>query len=558
MAIEWDRIGQLAFDRHVEALLHRMYDGKAIALNGRGGDQGIDVRVSTDAGLRIFQLKYHPDGFPGSHRGRRTAIKKSFLRAMQHDPVEWTLVVPCTLTASERAFVERLAVGRTVKVSVMDRPALDNGFAAHSSLEATFTRNQAREAARDFMREQVLLADGEDLSQRVRALGSRADNIDPDWTWDFARRGDTVIQTLRAQHALAHEASPVRVRLKTRPEAMDAGLAAAFTRSLGYGIAEEVELPPEAVASLAIDGPEWLSKTVSDVRVIWQPVLDAARSDAAAEIEFLGAEEMPNGRYAGRLIAQRSGELGASVESDIHGARLQMLVPFDRSAEGKMRYSFDLNGREPTEAVKVLRLYQRILRGGSFRITLDGTCIGSGKLPARGTDEENAEVEKLLSYLSDLEVVQRHCEAYFPAPLVYSGAERIDLRIARLLIEGRCVAYRSARTVTVTLNGSDSAALRAVLGHEPQCLRFSPPGFEVTVGGRTLDIGYVHLFHTRVTADNGPQAIAALRAGRAADMEVVFRPQDGEHFRLYLDGAPDDSRPLVPVPLGLPGYSDPR
>ncbi|MGH1552304.1 hypothetical protein ACRAWF_09705 [Streptomyces sp. L7] len=150
MAIEWDRIGQVAFDRHVEALLHRLYDGRAIAVNGRGGDKGIDVRVNTEAGLRIFQLKYHPDGFPGSYRGRRTAIKQSFQRAMQHDPVEWTLVVPTTLTPSERAFVDKLAVGRTVKVTVMDQPALDNGFASHPSLEATFTREQAREAAQGF------------------------------------------------------------------------------------------------------------------------------------------------------------------------------------------------------------------------------------------------------------------------------------------------------------------------------------------------------------------------------------------------------------------------
>ncbi|MEV2193640.1 hypothetical protein AB0I02_22020 [Streptomyces phaeochromogenes] len=154
--------------------------------------------------------------------------------------------------------------------------------------------------------------------------------------------------------------------------------------------------------------------------------------------------------------------------------------------------------------------------------------------------------------------MQRHCESCFPAPLVYSGAERIDLRIARLLIEGRCVAYRSARTVTITLNGQDSPVLRTVLGPQPQCLGFSPPGFEVPVGGHTLDIGPVHLFHARVTADNGQQAIAALKAGRANDTKVVFRPQDGEHFRLYLADAPDDSRPLAPVPLGLPGYPDPH
>ncbi|KUN57263.1 hypothetical protein AQJ46_48155 [Streptomyces canus] len=72
-----------------------------------------------------------------------------------------------------------------------------------------------------------------------------------------------------------------------------------------------------------------------------------------------------------------------------------------------------------------------------------------------------------------------------------------------------------------------------------------------------MDIGPVHLFHARVVADNGLQAIEALRAGRAADMKVVLRPQNGEHYRIYLADAPDDNLPLIPSPLGLPGYNDP-
>lgn len=93
LAIDWDRIGQPCFDRYVEALLHRMFDdsGRVVVVNGRGGNGGIDVQVTGHAGLWIFQLKYHPDGFPGSLKGRRTAIKKSFGRA----PI-WTAISPRT------------------------------------------------------------------------------------------------------------------------------------------------------------------------------------------------------------------------------------------------------------------------------------------------------------------------------------------------------------------------------------------------------------------------------------------------------------------------------
>lgn len=559
MAIEWDRLGQPEFDRHVEALLYRTFDGalgRVTAVNGRGGDKGIDVQVTTDAGIRIFQLKYHPGGFPGSYRGRRTEIKRSFTRALQHNPVEWTLVVPCTLTPSERAFVDKLADGRTVKVSVMDRPALDDGFAAHPDLEASFTRDQLREAARDYNQEKALLLGGEDLIERVRALGGRADNLDPHWTWDFERRGDLVVRSLRGKHPLAQQASPIRVHLTARPEAISDGLNGAITRTLGFGTAEEVDLPPEAVASLTIDGPAWLSQTVTHARVIWKPAAVTAHAGDPVEVAFLDHDSKTVGRYAGQLITAGSGTLGVSVDTDIHGARLQMMLPFDNEAAGTLRYSFELDGREPGEAIKVLRLHQRLQRGGTVSLSVQGTVAGSGTLP--DTSNADAEVERLLQYLSDLDVVQRHCESYFPAPMRYTGAERIDLRVARLLIEGRCVVYRGARTLTVSLNGNDSPALRAVLNEQqPQSLRIGPSAFEVMLGNHTLDIGPVHLFHTRVVADNGREAISALDAGQAAGTKVVFRPHNGEHFRLFHADVPDDGSPLAPTSLGLPGYSDP-
>ncbi|MGW3520585.1 hypothetical protein [Streptomyces hydrogenans] len=560
VAIEWDRIGQPAFDRYVEALLHRMFDdrGQVVVVNGRGGDDGIDVKVTTDVGLRIFQLKYHPDGFPGSLKGRRTSIKKSFNRAMAHKPVEWTLVVPCTLTTSERAFVNKLADGKAVKISTLDRSELDSHFAIHADLEASFTRDLLREAAKDFNQEKAMLLGADDLVDRVRVLGGRADTVDPDWTWDFQRRGDTVIQTLRAKHPRSHEVSPISLRLVGRPGAMSTDLSAAITRTLGFGTAENVSLPSEAVEYLTIDGPSWLSRTVTDVEVLWKPAPTSAPVGTPVEVAFLDSDGGVAAHYTGRLNSVGSGGLGASVDTDIHGARLQMMLPFDDTVDGTLRYSFDLEGREPAEALKIIRLYQRLLRGGAFRLSVSGSNSGAGTLAPSGTPDQLREVEHLLLYLSDWDVLQRHCENYFPTPLTYTAVERIQVRIARLVVEGHCVAYPFARTLTFTLNGQDHPALRAVLGGHPQCIRVSPPGFEVTVGERTLDIGPVHLFHTQLRADNGQEALRALTTGQGAGTKVTLRPANDMSYRLYLADTPDDGRPLVPTPLGLDGYTDPR
>jgi len=63
--IEWDRIRKPKFDRIVEALFTRLYgDADEFRVyDGRGGDGGKDIYVRQGKRVRIFQLKYFPEGF---------------------------------------------------------------------------------------------------------------------------------------------------------------------------------------------------------------------------------------------------------------------------------------------------------------------------------------------------------------------------------------------------------------------------------------------------------------------------------------------------------------
>ncbi|MFE9687764.1 hypothetical protein [Streptomyces sp. NPDC006285] len=117
-----------------------MYDPAAHveAVNGRGGDDGIDIKVTQDSQVHVFQLKYYPDGFPTTaHKGRRTSIRQSFARAMRCGSQEWVLMVPCVLTAHERQFVMSLAV----EVEVWHRAKLDDLLAAHSDVGVVHPRS---------------------------------------------------------------------------------------------------------------------------------------------------------------------------------------------------------------------------------------------------------------------------------------------------------------------------------------------------------------------------------------------------------------------------------
>ncbi|MFG2961488.1 hypothetical protein ACGF5O_48220 [Streptomyces sp. NPDC048291] len=153
MKIEWAHMHQPDFDRLVELILYkaRTGEGRVEAVNGRGGDGGIDVRIVRGSELEVVRLKFYLDGFPTSARGRRRAIRESFDRAAQLRPAVWTLVVPCTLSDPERAFVEGPAGGTGLpEIQILDRARLDAYLAAFPDIVEYWHRDYLLEAAKVF------------------------------------------------------------------------------------------------------------------------------------------------------------------------------------------------------------------------------------------------------------------------------------------------------------------------------------------------------------------------------------------------------------------------
>ncbi|WP_406274923.1 hypothetical protein OH779_40460 [Actinacidiphila glaucinigra] len=261
--------------------------------------------------------------------------------------------------------------------------------------------------------------------------------------------------------------------------------------------------------------------------------------------------------YTGRVNALRSGSVGRSVDVDLHGGRLLMLLPHDEEQAGTVRFTFDFEGATPAQALRRLGLRRRVLAGGPFVLRVDGKTAGHGDIAA-GDAAQRDELDQFRLYVEDFEILQRHCEQEFPLPRDISHAERVMLRAARLLVEGHCVISPFHSTVPVTLNGRDDEVVRSVLNGETGALGLTNPYFHVTIAGRRLDLGPILGFHTQVVADDEGrhQALAALETGQAEGARVVLRPVGGENYRLCLQSV-DPHRPLVPVPLGLPGYAEP-
>jgi hypothetical protein len=252
MSIDWDRLDQPRFDRIVEVLVYRRFQGKVRAVNGRGGDGGIDIEIIDDEGrLWILQLKYFPEGFSGGFTPRRQQIKASLDSAVNnHDPDKWSLVFPGTLAPGEHEFVTGLSprpkpeIGRTI-----DRTVLDSWLADDPALDAFLQRDPTTELerlARLYTQERSALVDGaSDLFGRVQALGDVIDSTDEDYTADFHRSGDEVSLIVRPQHPGAR---PTTISVELRPFADEnAELREHLDRTIGYGTSDPLRIPQRAI-----------------------------------------------------------------------------------------------------------------------------------------------------------------------------------------------------------------------------------------------------------------------------------------------------------------------
>ncbi|MEU2113895.1 hypothetical protein [Streptomyces sp. NPDC019507] len=136
------------------------------------------------------------------------------------------------------------------------------------------------------------------------------------------------------------------------------------------------------------------------------------------------------------------GSIGRSVDVELAGGCMQLMIPDHADAPASLRFTFSLERLEPAAALRLLRIHEHIVASGAFQVRARAGVIGGGDLHAK-PEAARQEAAELRRYLDDLEVVQRHCEQYFPVPAELAPAERIALRMARLLVDGHCVISRS-------------------------------------------------------------------------------------------------------------------
>jgi hypothetical protein len=549
------------------------------AVNGRGGDGGLDIEILTaDGRLIILQLKYFPEGFSGGFaKSRRPQIKDSFNTAQERQPDEWTLVVPTGLTDTESAFVGGLggdaSDGRGSKITVVDRDELDDWLADDPILDKYFQRDPTTtlaEFARDFGQEKAALVGGtEDLVARISSLGSVTDTLDPDWTMDFARTGDGVQMAVRSQHPKAAETNPIRVLVELSSELTDeqTALMRDLQRSLDYGASNAIRIPRTAVDRIEVSGPAFLAGARPPTDIVLQRVPSGTPGvGKPLEIRIFGDDDVAVSSWVGRVTYAERGRLGGTIKAAFIDGKLEAeffipLVEPDESTEGGagVAMSFTTADALPSAVRDVLRIFREVQTATKLKLYIDGmhaTTVG-GVSPT-GIDEYDQELLIIEQYADDLHEVQRRIGSYFNMPELVPAIDRILARVGRILLEGGIVAAPNAQVFNLTLSGTDTPELRETLTNTGQFVQLNRDPYEIEIDGRSLPIGPVYVVHPEAVAENATEAIEALQAGNADGFHLRIRPAADKYFYLALADRPIEQHYDQPFyAWGLIGITQP-
>ena len=264
---DWERCGRERFEAIVESLLVNKHEtertGRAQAVDGRGGDGGIDVDVTLDDGTleTIYQLKHFPEGLSGNYRDtRRRQIRGSYVTAMKQRPKRWVLVVPCNLTPKERSWLRSLAGKGGVVPTWMGVTDLEVELARAPHIYRHFTADALREALQIAGNERALLQTPQDIDATVTSVASRLSALSVYWNVDAHAGTDGAIhRTITARRPDAGEKEPLGLTFGVRADDRRAHEAVESFRSGGPNLL----LEPDQVVALYLEGPTWFAQDLT-------------------------------------------------------------------------------------------------------------------------------------------------------------------------------------------------------------------------------------------------------------------------------------------------------
>lgn len=162
--------------------------------------------------------------------------------------------------------------------------------------------------------------------------------------------------------------------------------------------------------------------------------------------------------------------------------------------------------------------------------------------------------------VDDLFVIEKHLGPgiSFVVPDSTEPHDRVNIRVARLLLEGYQTVMAPGQSMSVALNGELDEGLKMLL-LEGGALFVTQPAMSFEFQGAKYNLGAGAVYHPHGRAREGAEIFAALEAGTADGRVVHLEPADDTPFRVWLHprgrGKTDQKPPYKS--WGIPTFDDP-
>lgn len=558
--IDWRTISKEDFERTAEVLIRRSQteDNPGLdvkALDGRGGDDGIDLDVrvkKTDQLVSIYQLKWFPEGFSGGFsKTRRAQIKSSYISALKHNPPVWYLVVPRNATPKERSYLRSLRGkkgGPTIRY--IGATELDELLMRYPAVEEWAQREPFRSALETFGRTTAALSQPGDLGHEVMDLARRIQPRSDYWNVNFAFENGQYVEEFVPLRPDSFEREPLGVKFTT-DFTDNEDLQRTFEKARRYGASEPIVFPEGVIQNFERHGPEWFAGKEDVGSLELHPILeDLGEAMALSLLADDGrqiarrtavAARMTRGTNGGRFLLDLGDGLAFSFRLDV-----------DSRADGEMTAAYELDGVSGATAKRALKFMTSVSRASRLKLELDGRSLTmivdtSGLRP----NPFAVELADDLAFIEDeLNVNLKY--AYEDGALV----DRIWVRVVRRVLEGGVSLLPATRGMDIFLEGSLDDALEHLL-RKGGGFSTTTKLWQTTLLGEPIEIDDVSVLIPDAVAENGEEHLAALRAGKGKGRKVTVIPRD-ENFGLLMWSTSrlEGRDTLAPDQWGLTGVKE--
>ena len=379
--VQWGIVGHAMCEAMVKVLIKRLHP-TVQAIDGSGGDGGIDLLMHTEHGLVIYQIKSFTERMTSS---RRQKVERSLERASAHDPVRWHLVVPIDPTPGELAWFEQLTEQYPFECVWDDKTWLDSEMAQRPDIPRYYLYGGESEivALLESISPEhpaVTLGAAAASGDRVAEIVAHLNKLDPHYVFDITARHDgTVSWATLPRYPGAGQDRPAATTRLAFPSTAEGAHARQMVEELfDYGTPYVV--PPEYVAEVSIHVPAGLWGTFAGGELALSTHAAEPQQPFAAALQAVGAhgavlaqmslerKETTAGRRGVRFIfTDKSGALSVEARFDAGDGSGRMTLQYEHP------YEFS-----PLDLLPAAKFWEAIGQSDHVALVVNGETVGRG------------------------------------------------------------------------------------------------------------------------------------------------------------------------------------